>query len=92
MMPERDFTDKDLENIGWNLVDRMLAMSQPRPIEQPDIGLRLRGLRPASLRGLSGSRPAARRGIPSAYGGPRIPGQPEMLNLSEKEANHGYRP
>ena len=75
-MPERDFTDKDLEEIGWNLVDRMLAMSRPQPTAQSDIGLRLRGLRLAALRRPTGSR---RQRIP------RVPGVPEMLNLPEIE-------
>lgn len=87
-MPDRDFTDKDLEEIGWNLVDRMLAMSQPQPTGQSDIGLRLRGLRLAALRRPIGTRPAAGGGIP------RVLGVPEMLSLPkiEKEAEHGYRP
>lgn len=90
----RDFTDKDLEDIGWDLVDRMLAMSRPQPTqEQPDMGMRLQGMRQASLRwstarGLRGGQPAPggqRLGIPGI-----LPAMPKIPKI--EGGDHGNRP
>lgn len=85
-MPERDFTEKDLEDIGWDLVDRMLAMTRPQPVqEQPDIGMRLQGMRQAALRWSSGAR-----GRRPAAGG-RMPRMPSIPKIGEG-GDHGNRP
>jgi len=81
-MAGRDFTEKDLEDIGWNLVDRMLALSRPQSAAggQPDMGMRLQGLRQAALKWSTIGSPRVRR--QPAVGGPirqRRTGVPEML-------------